>query len=99
MHAAPARAPSRDRVCATAGALVDRMSRSRLNLRKLMPAFRAEGQRLYPADGRERQLAVEMRKHCATARRLVAERRPERPGINRHQEKVYHAGEMPRRRL
>ena len=62
-------------------------------------AVRPERQRLHPGHGRDRQAPVEMREERAAARRLPAQRRPERMGIHRHQHEVALPGEVLRGRF
>ena len=61
-----------------------------------MPAVGAKRQRLDPPHSRHRQRAVEMRKQCAAARGLVAQRGAERIRVDRDEQEIVRPGKMPR---
>src|SRR5215470_5547883 len=71
-----------------------RKAQSRQELREDVPAVGTEWQWLDPQDTIERQLAIEMWKQCARARRLPSERRTKAAGVNCNQHQVGGPGKM-----
>src|SRR5262252_538121 len=89
----------RGRACAALAGQATRAGRSRRKLRKDAPLIDPEGKRPCPQHGRERQLAVKMRKQITIARKLPFQRIPQRIGIDRNQHQILSPGKILRRSL